>query len=646
MAEDCVDWRSLTRFVLRGTGFPFDLLDTLRCERSAELAAELAEAGSQAPAELVATGRRMFAEELAQRRDALWKLAGSPSVREAIWLSNPAVYEHELSSARTADPGTRPAWIKRRERTIYSYLQRLAAKNDTTSFFGPLNYGLVGAPTLTLSPKRITVRRPFVAYHAAARLAELIGVGPIPESSLDPLAILMDAVRQLPDGPGPRRWLADLATLAELARAFAAAPWPGRRQVLQRAEAHYAAIAGPRANRSDGRMYRDRTLLYEECRGDVEVLRLPALRSALTPALDLCGAFSVLEHQDLRAAGRALFERISPDGRAVPFARFASAWRRAHPVVPPTPSADRLAEAVADLVRARSTGNLARLSEDDVRTLCPESSVALVVSPDVMIAAEDFDAVRRGEYQLVLGEVHHGIQPAGWMLSTAPDAGEWERELVSHLPPGSANVVFGRRMKVAPPEFPGLSIQVSGTAASAERVDLTELEVRGGDRLHLARSGAEVTFRPPSFGVPASSYAVFACFSAPLVRAPSVRLGPHTPRIEVGDVVFQRRRWVASTQDIPIRRGTSFDSMVDLAAFRREHDLPERVFVRSPAEPKPVYIDFTCVFALDLLTALAGRCAELRFEEMLPGPDQLWLHRDDGAYCTEVRTVLSRGGAG
>ena len=580
-------------------------------------------------------GPAVFAEEFARCREELWALAEREDVREAVWLSNPAVYANDLGSTRRFDPSVRPSWIKRRERTLYSYLQRFAMKNDTTSFFGPLNYGVFGPPELRLSASRIRARRTFVACQRVARLAELAGTAPIPGSAVDPLTMLMESLRDRDD-----HWRSDVDTLASLADEFASTPWPARMRALDKAERHYAAITGETAGGGgDGRMFRDRALVYEECAGDVEHVALPNVADALVPALELFTAYAALRRDDLRARARELVASL---GGPVPLARFVSAWRRRFPQPPPTPSADALAAALTELVRERTAGDVAELSAAEVRALLPDVPDAVVASPDVMIAAADLDALRRGDYQVVLGEVHHGIQPAGWMLTmTDPHTtDDWASELAAHVPPGTANVVFGRRMKVAPPEFPGPSVEISGTAAAERVIRPADLVVHVDGTLRA--DGEQVVLRAPSHGVPAG-YAVFECFSSPIVAAPPLRLGARTPRVLIDGVVVQRRRWEVPSADVPRRPGTSFDLMSDFAALRARHDLQERAFVRSPAEPKPVYADFACVFALDLLASLARRCDVLRFEEVLPGPGELWLRRADGTYCTEVRTVMSRG---
>jgi hypothetical protein len=108
------------------------------------------------------------------------------------------------------------------------------------------------------------------------------------------------------------------------------------------------------------------------------------------------------------------------------------------------------------------------------------------------------------------------------------------------------------------------------------------------------------------------------------------------PRRMLGDLVIQRARWrftAEQLQWLDLRR-----DHVD--AFRQQHGLPTRVFVRSPSEVKPLYIDLSAPLSLEILARLARAAPHLSFSEMLPGPDGLWLRDAAGArYVCELRCI-------
>ena len=683
--------RLMDRFVLRGTGFPVDMLHRLRFPRTAGATAELLAAraaldalavtvdrtmaatgraakdtGDQATVAAVRRMRKAIAarrpidgaapewtagctrvataeaevasvhqEELHQGRAVLRELFQRDDVQEALWLSNPDMAEaHWPSYLRHWRPDQRDSRIKRLERTLYTYLQRFSMKNDTTSFFGPLNYGAFRKDTpaeLRISSQRIRARRGFLAFWAA----EAVAGHSLDPSSLTPLDDISSA-------------RAD--NLRRMVEKFATLPLAQRRELLAAAEIEYGRITGDSVRRGgDGKMFRDRALIYEECLGDVERLYLTEsdqdrIATALTPVARLCAEYSRRHTNDLRAAGNAMLSALSPDGAPVPFVRFAAAWQRHHPDGPPAPSADRLITDLTALVAERRTGDEARLTDADIAALCVTPGDPVVMSPDLMLAADGFDALANGDYRIVIGEIHHGVQPIGWMLTFADDPDGWRQAADAMLPqPGTvqpANLVLGRRMKVAPPRFPGPSISA--------RDGLSQLVVLPGPELRVPGVDRPLRFHPPSHGV-GRRYGVFACFSYPLADLPRVRTDGNTPRIVVGDVTLQRRRWAIPADRLP--SGSSHHLFVACAAFRAEHRLPERVFVRSAGEPKPVFVDFDSVFSLEVLAQLCAGAArqspaELLFEEVSPDMDELWLRRGDGRYCTELRTVCSVPGDG
>lgn len=243
------EWRLAPRFLLRSAGFPLDFLRSLICERAAKatddalneedataaLGRLLAERWSanwpkpeglrlktfrdriqrgglfnatelQAADTVSALGEalqawngavsrrdealRLMAEtvssDLMLARNALLGHVVNQRVREAIFLSSPSMYAHVLREGQVGS-GVRNSRAKRDERQLVQYLQRLCAKNETTSFFGPINYGRVADenryfdPTFSKLPVTLpergavpSMRRTFVAYWAVRAIVELV----------------------------------------------------------------------------------------------------------------------------------------------------------------------------------------------------------------------------------------------------------------------------------------------------------------------------------------------------------------------------------------------------------------------------------------------------------------------------------------
>lgn len=210
------EWEVSPVFVLRHAGFPFDWLEELGVGEAVEQAADavlaaeaevLAAAGERhAPAvtrqlELgklartpkgagagfalaveawqaaLAVFTARWTAERARIRAQLRRRALDPLVQEAVFLSSPATFDNVWRRYLARDPERDDADARRGERTVYTYLQRLCAKNETTSFFGPMGYGEraadpdAGFEVFHRGPVR---RRTFFAFWAVTALARTI----------------------------------------------------------------------------------------------------------------------------------------------------------------------------------------------------------------------------------------------------------------------------------------------------------------------------------------------------------------------------------------------------------------------------------------------------------------------------------------
>jgi hypothetical protein len=72
-------------------------------------------------------------------------LTAQPDFREAVFLSSPGAYRQVIARWPMAREGGAERTMLKRERravrTVYAYAQRFATKNETASFFGPVDYG-------------------------------------------------------------------------------------------------------------------------------------------------------------------------------------------------------------------------------------------------------------------------------------------------------------------------------------------------------------------------------------------------------------------------------------------------------------------------------------------------------------------------
>lgn len=797
-------WELHPQFVLRGTGFPFGLLDRVSfpttsdridalidAEEALATAAEAAVAHLR-PREALADGRlrkrlwkslsrllplpdeadrapltpqarslldayraahhrrehaahearHTFDTELPQRRAALHRLAGDDRFQEAVWLSSPQMYERGLRRYLATAPDTpRTGPVRSLERQVAGYLQRFCAKNETASFFGPINYGDF-ADLGDQAPRAgsVTRRHTYLAYwvvravahviaedpqirpHLRPRLSPLVRfdtAGPsvafpdgrvteldglaatlVPlvdgkrsvaelarKAGLDQTATLsevqrltdqrlttldvdlpvtepraLEALREWVDAlppscPSRATWHTHLSTLHARQEEFARAGFARRRELLAELEAEVVRLTGRAARRGGGQLYADRLVITEECLGDATPLHLggdvlAAFTEELAPVLDLLAAEAVARHSELTAAVLDFVPALG-EGRRLPLMRYlARPWQRfAKPQAGPRPWRTPIESRLSP-----DTPHPVHLEASDVPV--DESLLrgrALLCSPDVMLVAESLEAVRAGDFTLVLAESHDTMLLWGWALQflASPQAAQHTgAKLLARLDTDHplANMLTSKRAKIVPFEYPGPTLEAAQPSSrqDGETIPVHEVTVGHGNDgllLHTDRREGLLLYNGEL------DSAAHNALAPPRVR-PVAFGGPdrrHLPRITVGRTVVQRETWRVAREKLQApsqtRRPAEEQAFALLCAVRRltrEQRLPRWVFAKVPGERKPVLLDTQGLFLTELLLHLSGPGSELTLSEMLPGPAELWMTGPGGGYCSELRLSAVR----
>jgi hypothetical protein len=351
--------------------------------------------------------------------------------------------------------------------------------------------------------------------------------------------------------------------------------------------------------------------------------------------------------------GRQVYDQLAPDGRPVPYPRFARAMLDRPGPVPDGPQVEALRDRLAAMVRERSDGHRASLSREDVdRVLAGVAPPRNChISPDVMLAAASLDDVAAGNYTLVLGEVHQVVYTWGSQLYFDDLREQTEAECRRHVQQmpdydGLAVVLTERRHKgLLHESFPGAFVEVAAVPSqrARARVAIADVEVVAdgvgialrhrvsGERYRLYMAGDEQLHL----------WAV----ALPRVMPIAVHLPDgHTPRITMDGAVYQRERWsvAASTWGANPQRPSDADLLVRAARLRAKLGMPRYTYVHAGSEPKPYYVDFASPLALRQVQQLAAVNDRLTFTEMLPGPDDLWLREGNARYCCEFRMTAFR----
>jgi hypothetical protein len=273
-------------------------------------------------------------------------------------------------------------------------------------------------------------------------------------------------------------------------------------------------------------------------------------------------------------------------------------------------------------------------------------------SPDVMIVATSVDAIRRGEFQLVLGELHVGVNTTGsfYFLSQHPSPEESFRNLERDVPETRLVPVTPKDMAtsrnfqvfLSPKDFRLEYTRDPSSVPRARALPIGALvveEAEGG--LVLRTRDAAMHF--DLMDAFADVLSGLATNSFKLLRAER-----HTPRVTFDRMVICRETWRFAPDEMQFADEKEESSRF-LAARRwaRAHDMPRFVYVKTPVEIKPFYMDFDSPMLVDMFAKMVRQTVEdgtaglmVSVSEMIPRLDQTWLPDAEGQrYTSELRIV-------
>ena len=429
----------------------------------------------------------------------------------------------------------------------------------------------------------------------------------------------------------------------------------------------YVEATGSSATRNDGLTYGGRTLVYPECRRDLAVSLGQGLVDAMAPLALILDSIRWMLYQ----VGEAVMELVSAaygdlvaGSAGVPNA--AMLWLACTPILGGQLKAiaqEKLAELQKrwqSVLRIPEGVTSAAFQVEEIRRAADDAfssppaawTDARWCSPDVMIAAESEDAIREGQFRLVLGEVHAAVNTVDYcsmvplhrrpeVLMACVDADHPDPRLLVALPRES-------RPRLTVRSHPALVRDID-----YRLVLMPHIPVPRRGRVHL---GGDVAVVRAAGGLclvlpDGSRFGVMDLFSnairGEVAQAFDLYPAGYRPRVVIDQVVIARERWSLPAADL------SFAQLPDEAsrfagcrAWMREHRLPRRVFIKSPLETKPFYVDFASPAFVEALVTAARRAVrggpdvQLSVTEMLPDTDEVWLADADGhRYVAEFRFV-------
>ncbi len=551
---------------------------------------------------------------------------------------------------------------------------------------------------LTLTKEEMAVFRACDGKRAAHHLSELFSRADsqpqLPRDRLNAILEKLHSLRlialsyELPLDPYPERRLREQLELVEdeSVRRRAMAPLEqleaGRDAVSAAAgdadrlrcalldlEAHFTALTGVAPNRSPGEMYSGRTLVYEDCRRNIEVKIGQPILEALGPPLTLI--FSSARWVTWQAGRHCrtilsqAFKRVAQASRSesVGFTEF---YNVAHYLLK---KQTLIADIVADMQRrwaeilpAPPGANQVSYSSQALKSRVAETfdapgpgwPGACYQCPDLMIAASSLEAIQAGNFQFVLGELHMGANTlrGQCLVEQHPHADDIFRGVDADLQDIRLTPITPRRYtqraaRIYPTRSSARQFNAATTLDSIPPFGSTSFPAAS---LKVRKCAGRLVVEVAGHGMQFDALQSFASVLALMVVNQFSMLppSPHTPRIVFDKLIVAREAWRFAPEEMEFAaRETSAERFLAARRWRKSHSMPRWVFVKIPSEGKPIYLDFDSPVGVDILARrvrnrprLPSVPSQITVTEMSPSHGDHWLTDSEGnRYSGELRIV-------
>ena len=517
------------------------------------------------------------------------------------------------------------------------------------------------------------VRRPEDVLLALGRLAdaEVVTWGVDLPLTVDAERVLLAALDRIQDTEIRQRAAAGFDRLRAARDDVAAAG--GDHAALAAAMARLAEvfvdISGQAATQAEGQTYAGRTVCYEEAVRDLDVtIGTPILDALARPLGLLLDSARWLSAEIAAVYGHALQELFDElvQGRSDGIVPLAELWFLAQGMFygpGPKPIDDVSADFTRRWSQLLGLDNSTRRVEWTSEQLrpgvdeqfphrLPGWSAARYHSPDIHLVFAD-DTLSIDGFWCVLGELHTAWNTADSACFVfGHDDPELLRSWVNQDLPAE------RILPLMPTNWPRLTPRTNNALANPADLQLGFVPAPGVD---------------PDRIMPAAAMSVSSVAGMLVAAAPDGRRWPivevfaellathavdafkllgsfeHSPRVTIDRMVVARESWrfAAGSLDFTSIKDPA-DRFLAVRRWRAVEGLPERVFVKSATEVKPLYVDLASPAHVDILCVTVraavrdgGDAASVVVSEMLPAPDQAWVRDAEGRrYVSELRLQI------
>ena len=683
-----MSYRIAPLFLIRIAGAPFETLESLSTLETCNLARRFVRRDTELNADEKVELGQILERELFHARCQLAESARRLLPRYLVFGGEgtrqlSAHLQKELSTNASV-AATRNSRAGDRERHILLYLQRIAAKNDTFSEFGPSAWGKVTNESggLTFAPasgiaKRDAFLERWVAHSVAAVInADSDTLERLQVVALEPYAfeILRDDVERWPAGAARDKWLPVLDDLADIPRRFSTATKLEDRESIADEARTCLQSLGVEPKPGGRSLYAASNPVGEECFRECHFEINESLINEVTiqaePWIDFWRDSYAFIASRVAATLRGIMEKAGAKSGVMPLPDFLQACDAAKLslmgpglVAPAVMAFQEVKAAFRKQLESHSHLAEYELTAADCHVVrdnfeYPKFDEYTYPSADLQLAADSVAELPHGDYQWILAELHPPLALLHHcMYWSCPDKATLGRAFESttcdrpqfHFGFFAADFTAHTAVRVFD-ALPQLSNFVAPQRANPKwrTVPPSEAEV------YIDEAMADVCLRKSDNHEYLGSFA--RAWIVPLGFHPfQFNLGAHTPRLRCGKVIVQRRTWTISAEDFPRGKynGVSSSLVLAIEKLRTEKNLPRYIYIRpteqalrrSGAEgrdkdTKPIFIDLESYLFLEIFHRWIVKAGEIEVTEMLPRPDQLLWKEGDGRRTFELRTLI------
>ena len=682
-----MSYRVAPIFLIRLAGVPFDRLERLATPETTNTARGLIVGQNKVQRDDEKRLAASLERELEITRKSLLDFARTILPRYLIFAAEGM--RDRISSLLGANANAalapRNARARERERHLLLYLQRIAAKNDTFSEFGPSAWGKISRNIsgVTLAPESGTAEREgFLERWTAHAIAAAVNADPensnpkLAVPALEPHAVrvLLDDIKNWPPGEAREKWLSILEGLVELPLKFAAAAdIQDRQSILDQARIRLQSI-GAESKQSDRFLYAATNPIGEECfresHFEISERLIDEVPIQAESWIDLWRDSYAFIASRVAGGLRGVMEKAGAKSGVMPLPAFMQACDAAKLSLT-GPGLVAFAVMAFQEVKAAFRKRLQphlnlseyELTVEDCHVVrdnfdYPRFDEYTYPSADLQLAATAIEAIEHGDYQWILAELHPPIallhhcmywscpdkQTLGLALASTTFSrpnfhfGFFAADFTAHTTvrvfdamPELSNFVASQR---ANPKWKKISPADTEVYVDETTGDVCVRKIDNHEHLGSFARGWVIPlgFHPFQFGV-----------------------APHTPRLRCGKVIVQRQSWTVRADELIPGNYTGVSSTLVLAIekLRAEKNLPRFVYIRpteqalrrSGAEgrdkdTKPVFVDLESYLFLEIFYRWLVKAGEIEVSEMLPDPEHLFWKEPDGRHSFELRTLV------